>query len=73
MLKSQDRGHLGFDIDYTGTAELPRELIGFSSLGGLMRYEYDELPKTGSNIKICGDISRVAYHYQYIENLDSVK
>jgi len=56
-----DVGHIGFRIDQNIT--IPQELISFNSLSGLSEYVYDTFPPKGSNILICGDMSRIGYTY----------
>jgi len=67
----KDEGMISFDIKYD--TEIPRELISFNSISGIPFDNYISLPKIGSKIKICGDISKVGYIYTHIETIEEQK
>ena len=58
-----------FDINYT--ADLPRQLLGFSKLKDIPDYQYDTLPPVGSPIRICGELSKVGFQYTSIKAVKS--
>lgn len=57
-------GRIYFDIDYT--KDLPREMM-FVHAMDVDIYQYDNLPKKGTKIRICGEISKIGFSFDYIE------
>jgi len=66
----QDEGRISFDIDYlSNEIQVPRKLISFGDISGISYDEYLKLPSIGSKIKICGEMSKVGYQYNTIEEI----
>jgi len=47
--------------------KLPIDLIFLKKINGLSRYDYDNLPKKGEKIRICGEISKIGFSFDYVE------
>lgn len=62
-------GRISFDTEYQ--AKIPNSLLKLSSLSAISKETFDILPKEGSKIQICGDISDFGFTYSHIEPVEN--
>ena len=60
-----DRVKIIFELDYS--IQIPKQLQSFTQLDGVGGYEYNSLPKKGKKIKICGEVSKIGFSFDYVE------
>ena len=58
-------GRISFNTEYE--TNIPYALHKLNSLSAISKETFDILPKQGSNIQICGDISDVGFTYSHIK------
>jgi len=61
-------GKSGF-IKFDDINAVPRieDMIFVNSISGIDEYQYDNLPKKGEKIRICGEVSKIGFSLDYVE------
>jgi len=64
---NEHRGKIKFTI--LNKFNMPKELLFFDTFYGVPKDQYDNLPLKGSKIKICGEISKIGFSFDYVETV----
>lgn len=62
---SGDVGRISFDTKYQ--SDIPPQLLSLHSLSAVSKGIFETLPEVGSNVQICGNLSRTGFTYSDIK------